>query len=152
MSRRLISAALAVTLSGGGAAIAGVMQTPDERAYQAENARLARTTPHYPRARVLVDESIWGENDETPFEAIQRVYRLATPSTQRNVLSFYKRRLGRSWRPRGDACLVSRKRAVVALLYPKRRRVGIVIDSRGATYCLEHVANIAILLELGYPD
>jgi len=67
-------------------------------------------------------------------------------------MSFYRKRLGKSWRQRGPACLVSHQRVVVALSYPKRRRLGVVVDSRGASYCRDHVANTGILLEVGYPD
>ncbi len=147
-----MTATFAVVLSAAGAAVAGATHTEEDPAYQAENTRLARATPSYPRARLLVDEPIWGEVGSTAFEAVQRIYRLGAPTTQKTILSFYKRRLGRSWRPKGKACLVSGRRAVVAFVYPRRRRLGVVIDSRGATHCGEHVANIAQLLQLGYPD
>jgi hypothetical protein len=152
MSRRLIAAFLAVVLSAAGAAAAAATHSEGGPPYQAENARLARATPSYPRARLLVDEPIWGEAGSSAFEAVQRIYRLGGPTTQKRILAFYKRRLGRSWRPKGKACLVAGRRAVVAFLYVRRRRLGVVIDSRGATYCGEHVANIAQLLQLGYPD
>jgi hypothetical protein len=152
MSRRLIAASLAVVLSAAGAAAAAATHSEGGPPYQAENARLARATPSYPQARLLVDEPIWGEAGSSPFEAVQRIYRLGRPTTQKRILAFYKRRLGRSWRPKGKACLVAGRRAVVAFLYVRRRRLGVVIDSRGATYCGEHVANIAQLLQLGYPD
>jgi len=35
---------------------------------------------------------------------------------------------------------------------PRRRRLGVVIDSRGASYCRDHVATLGILLQVGYPD
>jgi hypothetical protein len=152
MSRRLIAAFLAVVLSAAGAVAASATHAEADPPYKAENARLARTTPSYPGARLLVDEPIWGEAGSSPFEAVQRIYRLGVPTTQKRILAFYERRLGRSWRPRGKACLVSGRRAVVAFLYVKRRRLGVVIDSRGATYCREHVADLAQLLHLGYPD
>jgi hypothetical protein len=152
MSRRLITAAFGVILSAAGAAAAGTTHAEDGSAYQAENARLARATPSYPRARLLVDEPISGDAGSSAFEAVQRIYRLGAPTTQKRILAFYERRLGRSWRPKGKACLVSGRRAVVAFLYVRRRRLGVVIDSRGAPYCGEHVANIAQLLQLGYPD
>jgi hypothetical protein len=152
MSRRLIAAFLAVVLSAAGAAAAAATHSEGGPPYQVENARLARATPSYPRARLLVDEPIWGEAGSSAFEAVQRIYRLGRPTTQKRILAFYKRRLGRSWRAKGKACLVAGRRAVVAFLYVRRRRLGVVIDSRGATYCGEHVANIAQLLQLGYPD
>jgi hypothetical protein len=83
---------------------------------------------------------------------VQRIYRLGAPTTQKRILAFYERRLGRSWRTKGKACVVSGRRAVVAFVYVRRRRLGVVIDSRGAPYCGEHVVNIAQLLQLGYPD
>jgi hypothetical protein len=146
------TALLPVVLLVIGAAAAGVGSAADDPTYKADNARLAHATPAYPSACLLVDEPIWGEAGSTPFEAVQRVYRLAAPSTQSRIIRFYGRRLGHSWRPRGKACLVSGRRTVVAYFYARRRRLGIVIDSRGAAYCAEHVANIAQLLELGYPD
>jgi hypothetical protein len=152
MSRRLITATLAVVLSATGAAAGGATHTEADPPYQAENARLARATPSYPRTRLLVDEPISGDAGSSAFEAVQRIYRLGVPTTQKTILAFYERHLGRSWRPKGKACLVSGRRAVVAFLYVRRRRLGVVIDSRGATYCGEHVANIAQLLQLGYPD
>ena len=152
MSRRLITTTLAVVLSAAGAAAAGATHTEADPAYQAENARLAREAPSYPRARLLVDEPISGDAGSSAFEAVQRIYRLGAPTTQKRILAFYGRRLGRSWRPKGSACLVSGRRAVAAFLYVRRRRLGLVIDSRGAPYCGEHVANIAQLLQLGYPD
>jgi hypothetical protein len=100
---------------------------------------------------LLVDEPIWGDAGPRAFEAVQRIYRLGSPATQKRILAFYERHLGRTWRPKGKACLVSGRRAVVAFLYVMRRRLGVVIDSRGAPYCGEHVANVAQLLQLGYP-
>jgi hypothetical protein len=151
VSRRPI-ALLPVVLLLIGTAAASVGSAADDPTYEADNARLAHATPAYPSARLLVDEPIWGEAGSTPFEAVQRIYRLAAPSTQGRIIRFYGRRLGHSWRPRGKACLVSGRRTVVAYFYARRRRLGIVIDSRGAAHCAEHVANIAQLLELGYPD
>jgi hypothetical protein len=152
MGRHLVIALFAVALIASGGAVARAIPGDEDPAYQRDNARLAHATPHYPRARLLVDESIWGEAGTIPFEAIQRIYVLAKPGTQQRIMSFYKKRLGRSWRQRGQACLVSGHRVVVALLYPKRRRLGVVIDSRGASYCRDHAANTATLLQLGYPD
>jgi hypothetical protein len=152
MDRRLIVAVLGLALIASDVALARATPVDEDPTYQRDNARLAHATPHYPGARLLVDEGIWGEAGTTPFEATQRIYVLAKPSTQQRVMSFYKKRLGKSWRQRGQACLVSRQRVVVALLYPKRRRLGVVMDSRGASYCRDHVANTAILLQVGYPD
>jgi hypothetical protein len=151
MSRRLITGLLAVGLSAAGAVGAGATYTEADP-YQVENARLARATPSYPRARLLVNERISGEAGSSAFEAVQRIYRLGASTTQKGILAFYEGHLGPSWRPKGKACLVSGRRAVVAFLYVKRRRLGVVIDSRGASYCGEHVANVAQLLQLGYPD
>jgi hypothetical protein len=151
MSRHVVIALFALALITSDGAAARAIPGDDDRTYQRDNARLARATPHYPRARLLVAESVWGEAGTTPFEAIQRIYVLAKPSTQQRIMSFYRKRL-ESWRQTGQACLVSRQRVVVALLYPKRRRLGVVVDSRGASYCRDHVANTGILLEVGYPD
>lgn len=152
MSRRVVIALFALVLVTSDGAAASAVPGDGDPAYQRDNARLARATPHYPRARLLVAESIGGEAGATSFEAIQRIYVLAKPSTQQRIMSFYKKRLGKSWRRRGQACLVSRQRVVVVLLYPKRRRLGVLVDSRGASYCLDHVANTGILLQVGYPD
>ena len=152
MSRHVVIALFALALITSDGAAASAIRGDDDPAYQRDNARLARATPHFPRARLLVAESVGGEAGTTPFEAIQRIYVLARPSTQQRIMSFYRKRLGKSWRQRGPACLVSRQRVVVALLYPKRRRLGVVVDSRGASYCRDHVANTGILLEVGYPD
>jgi hypothetical protein len=152
MNLRFFAAASVILFMTALGAGAGVTRAEDDAGYRAENARLARATPPYPQAHLLVNEPIWGEADSSAFEAMQRIYRLAAPTTQRRILSFYTRRLGRSWHSKGTACLVSGRRAVVVYHYSKRRRLGMVIDSRGAAYCIEHVANIAQLLELGYPD
>jgi hypothetical protein len=152
MSHRLIAATLAVAISAIGVAAAGATRRDGDPTYQADNARLARAAPPYPRARLLVNEPIWGEAGSRAFEAVQRIYRLGAPTTQARILAFYEKRLGRSWHPKGKACLVSGRRAVAAFVYVRRRRLGLLIDSRGAPYCDEHVANIAQLLRLGYPD
>jgi hypothetical protein len=151
MNHRFLAAISVVVLTTPPATAAGVRRAEDDAGYRAENARLARATPTYPHAHLLVNEPIWGEAGSGAFEAVQRIYGLAAPTTQGRILSFYTRRLGHSWHSKGMACLVSARRAVVAYLYPKRRRLGVVIDSRGAAHCREHVANIAQLLELGYP-
>src|SRR6266705_2761226 len=82
----------------------------DDPAYAHANSRLARATPHYPRARLLVAEPINGEVGTVPFEAVQRIYFLSRPTSQRTVIGFYRRKLGAAWRPRGAACLVPRSR------------------------------------------
>lgn len=148
---RPIALVLGIVATAFGAAV-GAAAPLDDPVYETANVRLARVTPHYPRARLLVEEPIGGEVGVAPFEAIQRIYVLARPNTQRTVLSFYKERLGSSWRQKGRACLVSRSRLVIALMYPKRRRLGVLIDSRGASRCSALVAQTGELLALGYPD
>jgi hypothetical protein len=149
---RPITLVIALGVAVFGAAVGAASPLDDNSPYQRANARLAQATPQYPGARLLVEEPIWGEAGTDPFEAIQRIYVLARPNSQRKVISFYKKRLGSSWRQKGTACLVSRQRLVVALMYPRRRRLGVLIDSRGASRCSDHVANTWILLEVGYPD
>jgi hypothetical protein len=39
-------------------------------------------------------------------------------------MRFYKAQLGGAWQRRGLACLVSRARIIVAVVNPKRRRLG----------------------------
>jgi hypothetical protein len=148
---RLIALVFGITVTAFWVAV-GTAAPLDDPVYESANARLARVTPHYPKARLLVEEPIGGEVGVAPFEAIQRIYVLARPNTQRAVLSFYKNRLGSSWRQKGTACLVSRSRLVIALVYPKRRRLGVLIDSRGASRCSALVAQTGALLEFGYPD
>jgi hypothetical protein len=140
----LILALLAGAGSGGAAL--------DDASYRHANRELARTTPHYPRARLLIDEAVHGVVGNVPFEAVQRIYFLAKPASQSTVIGFYRRRLGGAWRPRGWSCLVSRSRLVVVVMNPKRRRVGLLIDSRGASHCNALVGQIGELLALGYPD
>jgi hypothetical protein len=96
MDRRLIVALLALVLIACDGALARATPADEDPTYHRDNARLAHATPHYPHARLLVDESIWGEAGMTPFEAIQRIYVLAKPSTQQRVMSFYKKRLSKS--------------------------------------------------------
>lgn len=139
---------LALPTAAGAASHAA---TPDP-AYARANARLARATPHYPRARLLVAEPVTGEVGAVPFEAVQRIYFLARPTTQRAVIRFYGRRLGAAWRRRDAACLVSRSRVVVALVSTKRRRLGVLIDSRGASRCYDLTGLIGDLLDVGYPE
>src|SRR5689334_11796302 len=99
MSHRLITASLAVALLAVGAAAAGATHRDGDPAYQADNARLARAAPPFPRARLIVNEPIWGEAGSSAFEAVQRIYRLGAPTTQARILAFYEKRLGRSWHP-----------------------------------------------------
>jgi hypothetical protein len=69
------------------------------------------------------------------------------------ALRFYSARLGmKQWRAKRRYCLTSGRKAVVALVSRTRRRLGVVIDSRGADSCQDHAADIAILLELNYPS
>ena len=83
-------------------------------------------------ARPLVQEPIGGEVGTTPFEAVQRISALPRPATQQQVMRFYARKLGSGWRRRGTACLVSGSKLIVALVGPTRRRLGVLVDSRGA--------------------
>jgi hypothetical protein len=150
-SRRAVLALLVVLVSCG-AVVEHAAPAGHEGEYQRDNERLARSMPVYPRARVLIEEPIYGEAGTTSFEAVQGIYVLRSASTQARVVGFYRQQLGSAWHQSGPACLVSRRRAVAVVLEPRRRRLGVVIDSRGASYCREHVANIALLLRLGYPD
>jgi len=143
-------AAVAIVLSLPSAAAASA--TDEGPAYVRANARLARTVPHYPRARLLVEEAIGGEIGPVPFEAVSRISRLARPQTQRAVIRFYSSKLGSAWRQRGTACLVSRRRLVVALVNTRRRRLGLLVDSRGSTRCAHLTGMIGDLLDVGYPD
>jgi hypothetical protein len=145
MLRRLVLAcALALSVVASAAA--------EDPAYLRANARLARTIPHYPRARLLVEEPVGGEVGPVPFEAVQRVYALARPATQRAAIGFYRLKLGTKWRRRGATCLVSRSRAVVVLVVPKRRRLGVLVDSRGAARCNGLTGLLGDFLGAGYPN
>ncbi len=148
---RYLCLATCLAFTGLGTTTAGGA-THEDPAYERANRALARSIPHYPRARLLVQEPVSGEVGVAPFQAIQRFYFLARQNSQRNVMSFFRKRLGNSWRQKESACLVSRSRLVVALMYPKRLRVGVLIDSRGATRCHELTGQVADLLALGYPD
>jgi hypothetical protein len=123
----------------------------DDQRYLRANARLAHATPAYPHARLLVQEAIGGEVGPTPFEAVQRISALARPTTQRQVMRFYARKLGPTWRRRGTACLVSGSKLVVALVEPKRRRLGVLVDSRGADRCVGLQGILGDFLGVGYP-
>lgn len=122
----------------------------EDPAYSAANAKLARATPHYPRARLLVEETVWGGVGDLEFEAIERIYAVRRAQTQRAVMRFYDRKLGPRWRRRGFACHVSGTRLVVTLVHPGRRRLGVLIDSRGAALCEDETALLGDLLHVGY--
>ena len=148
---RSFIAALAVALPG--LAYAGTRTSiEDDPAYVRANARLARTVPSYPGGRLLIAEPAGGGIGDHAFETVQRVYALARPTTQRAVMRFYAGRLGTLWQRRREACFVSRSQLVVALVSMNRRRLGVVIDSRGARYCYDHTGIISDLLQVGYPD
>jgi hypothetical protein len=124
--------------------------TGDKPSYARSNARLARATPHYPRAHLLAEESVTGGAGETGFLAVQRIYVLARWQAKRTVIEFYSRRLGRSWRRRGSDCLVSGSQVLVVIVHPTRR-LGLMMDSRGAARCNELAALLRDLLEVDYP-
>jgi hypothetical protein len=124
----------------------------EDPAYLRANARVARIVPHYPRARLLIQEPMGGEVGAVPFEAVQRVSFLARPQTRATVMRFYVRQLGPTWRRRGTTCLVSGRRVVVAVVYPPRRRLGVLVDSRGASRCGGLTGIVGDLLHAGYPD
>lgn len=147
---RLASAALILVLGASAAEVNAA--TADDSPYARANARLARAVPHYPRARLLVEEAWSGDVGLVPFQAVGRISFLSRPRTQRAAMRFYSERLGGAWRRRGSACLVSRSRIVVALVNPKRRRLGLLIDSRGATHCDDLTGLVSDLLDVGYPD
>ncbi|RPJ80860.1 MAG: hypothetical protein EHM13_11380 [Acidobacteria bacterium] len=146
---RLAAVALILVLAGSAAEVSAA--TADDSAYARANARLARTVPHYPRARLLIEENVHGDVG-VPFEAVGRISFLSRPRTQRDAMRFYNERLGSAWRRRGSACLVSRSRIVVVVVNPKRRRLGLLMDSRGATHCNDLTGLISDLLDVGYPD
>jgi hypothetical protein len=125
--------------------------TDHDPAYASANARLARTVPTYPRARLLRAEPIGGEIGDTEFQAILRIYDLSRRTTQQAVNRFYKEKLRAGWQQRRSACFVSRSRLVVALVSRNGRRLGIVVDARGGPRCYDHVGLIGDLLELGHP-
>jgi hypothetical protein len=118
---RCLCVAVGLMFAGFGATAAGGASR-ENPAYERANTTLARSIPHYPRARLLIQEPVGGEVGVVPFEAIQRFYFLARPTSQRTVISFFRKHLGNSWRQKESACLVSRSRLVVALMYPKLRR------------------------------
>ena len=142
----LISTAVAATGPAGGVVSAA---TDD---YASANARLARAVPAYPNARLLVQEPVHGAVGTTPFKAVQRIYALNRHDTQTQAVRFIAQRLGRRWRRRGSACLVSGSRLVVAVVVPERQRLGLMIDSRGAARCIALQGQIGDLVAVGYPD
>ena len=144
--RAVFAAALLLAASGTAAFGAAPTQDPG---YEAANARLARSTPHYPRATLLTSEPVWGNAGAGEFEAIQRVYSLARTQTQRAVSAFYARKLGADWEPRGAACHVSGSRLVVAVLHRSGRRLGVLVDSRGAQSCRSERRLLTQLLNVG---
>jgi hypothetical protein len=132
-------------------AVPAAAATADDQRYLHANARLAHATPAYPHARVLVEEQIGGEVGTTRFEAVQRISALARPATQQRVMRFYARKLGLGWRRRGTACLVSGSKLVLVLVEPNRRRLGVLVDSRGAGRCSGLRGILGDLLGVGYP-
>jgi|GEM_PF-6806114 len=123
----------------------------DDQRYAHANARLAHAMPAYPHARLLVQEPVGGEVGTTQFEAVQRISALGRPATQQQVMRFYKRELGTEWRRRGTACLVSGPKLVLVLVEPSRRRLGVLVDSRGARRCSGLRGILGDLLGVGYP-
>ena len=142
---------LAVLFVVAGVAAPLALAAEDDGAYVRANERLARAVPHYPRARLLIEEKVWGEVDGVGFEAVQRIAFLARPRTQRAIDRFYADRLGPRWRRQGAMCHVSGARAVVTALHPGRRRLALLIDTRGAKRCAELAGLMLDLLDVGYP-
>jgi hypothetical protein len=149
---RSLAVGLAFAMVASTAAAASQARAAEVPAYTRANERLARATPHYRGARLLTEETIGGEVGRAPFEAVQRVDFLARPQTQRTVIGFYRRKLGAGWRLRGSRCLVSRSRLVVAMVYPKSRRFGLLLDSRSASRCGALAALVSDLLRVGHRD
>jgi hypothetical protein len=147
VSRRIASL---LVLVPGALAASAAAATGDSR-YARANARLARTIPAYPRSKLLVEEPINGEVGSTGFEAVQRIYRSSHAITQRALNRFLARKLAAGWRPRGSTCFVSGPRVVVAVVSRSGRRLGVLIDSRGAARCHGLTGLIGDLVELGYP-
>lgn len=147
---KTMRAVLAATLSLAVPATTAFGAAPaQDPAYAADNARLARSTPHYPRAALLTAEPVWGDAGSGEFEAVQRVYSLGQRQSQRMVTRFYANKLGRDWQRRGGACHVSGPRLVVALLHRDGRRLGVLIDSRGAESCRVARTLLTNLLNVG---
>ena len=158
MVGRSAIAALLLGLPVSASAATRESASDHDPAYALANTRLARIVPSYPRARLLIAEPVSGGIavgrgiGDRPFQTIQRIYALARPTTQRAVTRFYAERLGTQWQRRREACFVSQSRLVVALVSLNRRRLGVVIDSRGGRYCYDHTGIISDLLQVGYPD
>jgi hypothetical protein len=144
--KAVLAAALFLGVSTSAAAGAAPIQ---DRSYEAANARLSRSTPHFPRAALLTQEPVWGDAGSGRFEAVQRVYSLPRPQTQRSVTAFYAKVLGVGWERRGPACHVSGSRLVVALLHRNGRRLGLLMDSRGAQSCRDERMLLTRLLSVG---
>lgn len=144
--RAVLAAALVLSLST--TAASGAVPAQD-RAYEAANARLSRSTPHFPRAALLTQEQTWGDAGSGRFEAIQRVYSLPFRQTQRAVTAFYAKKLGPGWERRSSACHVSGTRLVVALLHRSGRRLAVLVDSRGAHSCHDERTLLTRLLNVG---
>lgn len=144
--KAVVAAALALGVSA--TAAYGAAPTQD-RAYEAANARLSRSTPHFPRATLLTQEDVWGDAGSGRFEAVQRVYSLSGRQTQAAVTAFYARTLGAGWERRGAACHVYGSRLVVALLHRNGRRLGVLVDSRGAGSCRDERMLLTNLLNVG---
>jgi hypothetical protein len=66
-------------------------------------------------------------------------------------MRFYARRLGPGWSRRGTACLVSGAKLVLVLVEPNRRRLGVLVDSRGARRCSGLRGILGDFLGVGYP-
>ena len=128
-----------------------VASAADDPAYLRANAQLAKAVPPYPRARVLVEEAIGGEVGSVPYEAVQRISFLARPQTQGAAMRFYGRKLGPRWRRHG-VCFVSGPRLVVVLVSTPRRRLGVLVDSRGSRRCYGLAGILGDLLGVGYPS
>ena len=149
--RRLAAVALSLLSTTLPCAASGAGLLDVDSGYAAANARLARKVPGYPRARVLVREAIHGEVGTTPFEAVQTIYFLTSPVSQFAINRFYAQRLGKPWRRQTRTCLVSGRKLVVAVVSSRTRRLGVLVDSRGASRCYGLTGQIGDLLDLGYP-
>jgi hypothetical protein len=147
--RAIVAAALLLLLAlASGAAVAGAARGGTS-VYELANSRLARAIPHFPQARLLTEERVAGDAGAGAFRAVQRVYSLSPRQAQDTVTRFYARKLGRNWERRGAACHVSGSRLVVALVHADGRRLGVLIDSRGAASCAEERRLVRHLLKVG---
>jgi hypothetical protein len=145
--RATVAAALLLALASGAAA-AGAARGGTS-AYELANSRLARATPNFPHARLLTEERVSGDAGAGAFRAVQRLYSLSPQQGQDAVTRFYAQKLGRNWRRLGSACHVSGSRLVVALVHRDGRRLGVLIDSRGAASCAEERRLVGALLNVG---